>query len=144
MRSVLAIASALLLCSCGSSSSTPGAPTEGGTDGEITTDDGGSLDAPLGPDQTADGAPSPEGSADSPNDTAQDAAQDGSTPADSGSCFAPTDCRLYSSYCGGCACLPLPAAAPNPTCDAGTVSCLRDPCTGQYPTCTNTGTCTSY
>jgi hypothetical protein len=149
MRCFLPSAAALLLlCSCGSSTSTPAA--EGGTDGEITADDSGSLDAPLASDQTADAAPSSDASpgasdapADAPTDTTHDAPRDAITSGDAGgaSCSNGSDCRTYSSYCGACTCLALAATAPNPACDAGTVSCLVDPCNGHSAICTSAGSC---
>jgi hypothetical protein len=143
-------AALLLLCSCGSSTSTPAASAEGGTDGETTADDSAALDAPLASDQTADVGPSSDalpGSSDAPSDaptdTTHDAPRDAIPPGDAGgsSCSSASGCRTYSSYCGACTCLALAATAPNPACDAGTVSCLVDPCSGHSATCTSAGSC---
>jgi hypothetical protein len=69
-----------------------------------------------------------------------DAALD--APSDAGgTCQAASDCRTLSSYCGACSCLALPAGAADPVCDAGTVSCLLDPCSGRSATCGASGHC---
>jgi hypothetical protein len=43
-------------------------------------------------------------------------------------CSCDADCRLFSSYCDGCACLPLSVGEPDPVCKGNSVACLVDPC----------------
>jgi hypothetical protein len=56
-------------------------------------------------------------------------------------CTKASDCRLFSSYCGGCSCLSLPAGDPDPACSGMMVSCLTDPCTGMTGACSPAGKC---
>lgn len=98
-----------------------------------TTDssDGGASDGPSDSRSSSD-----SGISDSPfTDGAVDAATDAPP------CTVSADCRTFSDYCGGCACDVLAVGAPDPTCDAGTVSCLVDPCQGKMATCDATHQC---
>src|SRR4051794_6796884 len=54
---------------------------------------------------------------------ARDAGPVGNVP-----CKTAGDCRLYSSSCGGCHCIPLGKNDPDPVCSGGMVSCFLDPC----------------
>ena len=136
-----------LLCDCGGSASTPGSNTEASADGETTTDGGAAFDGPATPEAMADSASSfdaaPDASQDASPDAPTDAIEDAVIPTDAGasSCSVASGCRAYSSYCGACRCLALPANAPTPACDAGIVSCFVDPCGGRSATCTPAGIC---
>lgn len=59
----------------------------------------------------------------------------GSDAAGAPPCNAASECRVFAANCGGCTCEALGVSDPNPACDAGTVSCLRDPCEGKSATC---------
>ncbi len=56
-------------------------------------------------------------------------------------CSVASDCRTFSNYCGGCACDVLGTGDANPGCDAGTVSCVVDPCYGHTAACDATHHC---
>jgi hypothetical protein len=56
-------------------------------------------------------------------------------------CSTDADCRLYSDYCGGCACRALDKTAADPACSGTTVQCLMDPCRGKSAVCA-AGACT--
>ena len=56
-------------------------------------------------------------------------------------CEEAADCRIFSDYCDGCACLALPVDAPDPVCAGNLVSCLVDPCLGAAAVCGPTGSC---
>ena len=59
-------------------------------------------------------------------------------PSEAGStCASASDCRLFSDMCGGCTCVALAARAPDPVCPGPSVSCFRDPCSGQSAACVN-------
>jgi hypothetical protein len=45
------------------------------------------------------------------------------------------DCKVASNSCDPCMCLALGANEPVPDCDAGSVKCSPDPCTGHTATC---------
>jgi hypothetical protein len=70
-------------------------------------------------------------------------ASDGDTGTDASGtqCSRASDCMLFSDYCGGCTCLALAVGQAAPYCDAGTVSCLKDPCSGETAACNALGTC---
>jgi hypothetical protein len=80
---------------------------------------------------------------DAGSDVPSDASADGSVGDSSATmCTATTDCRLFSSYCGGqCVCEVLGKNDPDPKCDGGTVACLVDPCTGHAAVCDGTQHC---
>lgn len=82
-----------------------------------------------------------EGGADAADAAPDSAGHDSSTTGAGATCTSPTDCRAYSSYCGGCTCEALEATAPDPVCDAGAVSCLVDPCSGRSVMCASTHQC---
>lgn len=50
-------------------------------------------------------------------------------------CLVDADCRIFSSYCDGCQCLPVGALEPDPSCHAALVACFVDPCLTKQPTC---------
>jgi hypothetical protein len=50
-------------------------------------------------------------------------------------CTTDADCRLFSDYCGGCACRALDRAASDPKCGATIVQCFADPCQGKQAVC---------
>lgn len=52
-------------------------------------------------------------------------------------CQSDADCRLFSNYCGGCACTPLTQSEAEPKCPSDPVQCLLDPCQGKTAACTN-------
>ncbi len=52
-------------------------------------------------------------------------------------CQSDADCRLFSNYCGGCACTPLTQSEAEPECPSDPVQCLLDPCQGKTAACTN-------
>ncbi len=56
-------------------------------------------------------------------------------------CTVASDCRTFSNYCSGCACDVLGTGNANPGCDAGTVSCIVDPCYGHTAACDATHHC---
>lgn len=97
------------MCGCGTSS-TPGGDASLDAAGESST----SSDANTGPDGTLDAA---------------------------GEAGCGTSCRLFSVYCNTapCTCVSLPSTEPDPTCDAGTVSCAVDPCGGKTAVCMASG-----
>ena len=112
-------------------------PDAGGSPGEdaTSTDDGAAtIDATT---PTGDAGANPDGG-DMP-------ASDGDTGTDASGtqCSRASDCMLFSDYCGVCTCLALPVGEEAPHCDAGTVSCLRDPCSGQTAACNALGSCTA-
>jgi hypothetical protein len=119
--------------------------------GDATVSEGGDSQT-TGPD--ADSAPADPtcpacvavdagGAPDAPNDGPTDSAVPPDAGIDAGSspCTHASDCRTFSNYCGGCTCDALGASEPNPVCDAGTVSCLLDPCNGRTAVCDPTGRC---
>jgi hypothetical protein len=57
-------------------------------------------------------------------------------------CSAPSDCRLYSSYCASrpCVCLALARKEVDPPCLTGQTSCVVDPCLNKTAGC-SAGTC---
>ncbi len=58
-----------------------------------------------------------------PNDTSLD------------QCADDSECRMFSSYCDGCQCLPGAVLDPAPSCHATVVACILDPCHHQRPAC---------
>src|SRR5579872_2584048 len=93
----------------------------------------GFLDSSAAGDGTDDGSVDQVVQSDSPSGDASavaDAPGTGdaggtvdATASDAGSasgnaCSAPSDCRTYSDYCGGCTCYAIGASASDPTCDA--------------------------
>ncbi len=56
-------------------------------------------------------------------------------------CEEAADCRIFSDFCDGCACLALPVDAPDPVCAGDLVSCLVDPCLGAAAVCAPDGSC---
>ena len=94
------------------------------------------------PDAAAD-APAEAAASDASVDAPADAAPVDSSTLDASSCDA--GCKLFSYECSGgqfpaCTCLALAGDQPDPTCDAGTVSCFVDPCQGKTAAC-NAGQC---
>ncbi len=67
---------------------------------------------------------------------------DAADAADAVACRQASDCRLYSSECGGCNCLSLVATDPDPVCNGHAVQCLVDPCRGHAAACDD-GHCAS-
>jgi hypothetical protein len=69
---------------------------------------------------------------------------DAGNEADAGGspCANAAACRTFSNYCGGCTCQALGTSEPDPPCDAGTVTCLLDPCRSHTAACDPTGHCT--
>lgn len=61
---------------------------------------------------------------------------------ETGDCASDADCRLSSRYCGGCECLALPAAEPDPPCLGPSTRCFADPCRDQRAVCA-AGRCTT-
>jgi hypothetical protein len=55
-------------------------------------------------------------------------------------CATDADCRLFSNYCGGCACAALGTTAPEPHCAKSEVQCFADPCRRARATCVS-GAC---
>jgi hypothetical protein len=43
-------------------------------------------------------------------------------------CTSDADCRLFSNYCDGCACLALSVGEQDPVCKGSLVACFVDPC----------------
>jgi hypothetical protein len=77
-----------------------------------------------------------------PADASADAPEDAPVgDASGGACTTPSDCRVFSDYCGSCTCIALGTNDPNPACDAGTVSCLVDPCLNHTSVCDATHHC---
>jgi hypothetical protein len=70
-----------------------------------------------------------------------DGGADARPEAGGGTCASPSDCRTFSDFCGGCSCEALGTGEPDPACDAGTVSCLVDPCQGHTATCSAAHRC---
>ncbi|HMR07531.1 MAG TPA: hypothetical protein PKA88_17235, partial [Polyangiaceae bacterium] len=69
----------------------------------------------------------------------------GGAPPDAGAgtqCKKTDDCRLFSSMCDSCTCIPLAKKDKDPKCTGTPVSCLVDPCQGKSPLCSN-GFCVS-
>lgn len=127
-----------------------GPQREGGSAGsDATTDsdgphgEGGSPGADGAGEAMSDsGAHDAEGG--SPTfDAPSDGRQDSTSPGDAGSspCTVVSDCRKFSNYCGGCVCDALGTSQPDPICDAGTVTCILDPCQGHTAVCDPTGHC---
>jgi hypothetical protein len=56
-------------------------------------------------------------------------------------CEEAADCRIFSDFCDGCACLALPVDAPDPVCAGDLVSCGVDPCLGAAAVCAAGGNC---
>ncbi len=50
-------------------------------------------------------------------------------------CKVDADCRAFSSYCGGCACLALGARDPDPGCPSNHVACYVNPCGSATAVC---------
>lgn len=50
-------------------------------------------------------------------------------------CVSDKECRLFSNYCDGCACLALSASEPNPICKGDIVACFVDPCRNAEAQC---------
>ena len=82
-------------------------------------------------------------------DASLDAAGESSTSSDAstgtdatGDAGCGAACRLFSNYCStaACTCVSLPSTEPDPGCDAGTVTCLVDPCQGKTAVCSG-GAC---
>ena len=73
--------------------------------------------------------------------TGTDAGIDASSDASTGDAACGSGCRLFSVYCSlaPCTCVSLPSTEPDPACDAGTVSCVVDPCGGKTAACTASG-----
>src|SRR4051812_44753792 len=67
-------------------------------------------------------------------------ASSGSTSSVQALCAKDGECRLFSDYCGGCACRALSAGEAEPTCKGTIVQCLVDPCQGKQATCSG-GAC---
>lgn len=63
------------------------------------------------------------------------------SPASSAVCQSDADCRVFSNYCGGCACTVLMQGDADPSCAGAEVQCLVDPCQGRRAVCTE-GACT--
>lgn len=135
MRVMLFFGSAALVGACasvdafvlppdGKDSTKDGATVDATTETDATTKDA-VTDAPL--DATSEEVTGPDGAT-------QDA---GADPDARLRCEA--GCRLFSSNCNGCACLSLPQAERNPSCDGGMVACLVDPCKGKAAVCTADG-----
>lgn len=58
------------------------------------------------------------------------------------SCTSATQCKLFSSSCDGCTCIPLHVSEPDPPCNGTEVSCFADPCLQKVAICdTTTGMC---
>jgi hypothetical protein len=128
----------------GGSSPTPeggqGATESGATPG----DDGAADDAATGTDATlpADDGDDGGGPRADAGDAGAGVHDSGPTPDGAGAgCQGPSDCTAVSSYCGSCRCLALGAGQSPPPCDAGTVSCLTDPCNGHSGVCSGAGVC---
>ena len=99
-----------------------------GSDEKSPSDDGG-------------GASSPDGAASADATTQPSDASTNEGGSSSAHCTGPADCRTFSDYCGGCACDALVVSEPDPICEAGTVQCLVDPCSGHSAACDTTGHC---
>jgi hypothetical protein len=154
MKRSLPLVCALLLVGalgCGSSSGgdASGNPAgDGGPDGsESAPPDAG---ASPGDDATASGdgavtmdAATPPGDDGASPDGGNMPASDGDTGTDAAGtqCSRASDCMLFSDYCGGCTCLALAVGEAAPHCDAGTVSCLTDPCSSRTAACNALGSC---
>lgn len=54
-----------------------------------------------------------------------------------GACASAQDCRLFSSSCGSCTCIPLGNKDPDPTCNMMMVNCFVDPCLKKTAACVN-------
>jgi hypothetical protein len=52
-----------------------------------------------------------------------------------GQCASNDDCRVISSYCDGCQCLPAHVLDPEPQCLKPLVACFVDPCREKYASC---------
>jgi len=153
MKSSLPLLCALLLLSapgCGSSSggTASGNPAvDGGADGSegVQPDAGGNPgdDATASDDGavTIDGATSPEDAAHADGGNLPVSDGDTGTDAAGTQCSRASDCMLFSDYCGGCTCLALAVGEAAPHCDAGTVSCLTDPCSSRTAACNALGRC---
>jgi hypothetical protein len=50
-------------------------------------------------------------------------------------CRSDKECRLFSNYCDGCACLALSSSEPDPVCKGTIVACFVDPCRGDQAQC---------
>lgn len=86
---------------------------------------GGAIDAGVAVD--SGGGPATDASTDLRQNVpdlseARDAAGGGAA------CVTAADCRLFSSDCGGCHCIPLGKNDPDPVCMGGMVNCFLDPC----------------
>jgi hypothetical protein len=121
--------------------SVTGADASGGNDG----DGGSEPEGDTGPGEAdALSVYTPgEGGGGPPPDAASDAPAESSGSGDAGgaACGAASGCRKFSDYCGGCSCIALAVGDPAPTCDAGTVSCLVDPCASKTVACGPAGRC---
>ncbi|MBX3131167.1 MAG: hypothetical protein KF718_30895 [Polyangiaceae bacterium] len=119
---------------CGGSDDAGGTGGSGALSGDAAT--GGHAGTGGGDAATVDAA-GDAATVDAAGDAATvDAAGDASVA----TCAVATDCRLYSSYCEGCVCVPLAADAPDPVCRGSRVSCLLDPCENHVPSC-SAGSC---
>jgi hypothetical protein len=50
-------------------------------------------------------------------------------------CSSDKECRLFSNYCEGCACLALASGEVDPVCNGNLVACFVDPCRNQEARC---------
>ena len=110
---------------------------------DATTSDAATDAAADAPAEAAASDAAPDGASDASADAPGDAPGVDASTVDASSCDA--GCKLFSYECSGgqfpaCTCLALPGDQPDPTCDAGTVSCFVDPCQGKTAAC-NAGQC---
>lgn len=50
-------------------------------------------------------------------------------------CTSDKECRLFSNYCEGCACVALSSGEVDPVCKGDLVACFVDPCRGAEARC---------
>lgn len=50
-------------------------------------------------------------------------------------CSSDKECRSFSNYCEGCACLALASGEVDPVCKGNLVACFVDPCLNQEASC---------
>jgi hypothetical protein len=97
----------------------------------------------CGTTSTPGGDASVDASVDAPGDSASstDSGTGTDAGAEAGDAGCGTACRLFSVYCNTapCTCVSLASTEPDPTCDAGTVSCVVDPCSNKTAVCTANG-----
>jgi hypothetical protein len=156
MKTLHALASvwiAAAAAGCGSSddSAAPAAGADGSpdtandADAASTPSDGSRGDdgGPIGDATDVDSA-TPGGDAEAPDGDsgAADGSEAGAPPDASGAqCTGASGCKVFSNYCGVCACEALATAQAPPHCDGGMVTCFSDPCAGHTATCTAAGAC---